>query len=143
MPKKYLSALFVIAMLTSCQQKKQEEKLYFKKLSKDSVENLHLVRILRSRNKDSIISCADADFKRGKYYYYYTGLGVDNSDYFKEYARKRYRLILIFQGDVEFPSITCYNDAMTGFLRSIKMKPISVIYNEAQREYNKTHTVSK
>ncbi len=66
MPKKYLSILLAIVILTSCQQRKQEEKLYFKKLSKDSVENLHLVRILRSTNKDSIIRCADADFKRGK-----------------------------------------------------------------------------
>lgn len=143
MPEKYLSILLVIVMFISCQQRKQEEKLYFKRLSKDSVENLHLVRILRSKNKDSIIRCADADFKRGKYYYYYTGLGIDNSDYFKEYARKRYGLILVFHGDVEFPSITWYNDAMTGLLRSIKMKPIGIIYMEAEKEYNKTHTVRK
>src|SRR4051812_27583540 len=105
MPKKCLFALLAVFLLISCQQRKQEEKLYFKKLSKDSVENLHLVRILRSNNKDSIIRCADADFKRGKYYYYYTGLEVDNSDYFMQYAKRKYGLILVFHGDVEFPSI--------------------------------------
>ncbi|MGZ3754445.1 MAG: hypothetical protein ACXVAY_00390 [Mucilaginibacter sp.] len=112
---------------------------FFMTLSTDSAENDHLIRILLSHKKDSVIKCADADYKAHKYYYFLsTDYKPAFDHYFRAYAKQKYHLILIKHGDVGRDGVDYYNSEMGAFLDKDKLKTTYQIMLEAKKIYNET-----
>jgi hypothetical protein len=110
------------------------------RLSAGSAENRHLITILLSHNKDSVVDCAVADHQHRHYYLFISATPEDAGfdHYLAAYARQKYQLILVNCGCRVRPGACWYNEQMQALLAKVRPVSFGSVYLEARSLYNKT-----
>jgi len=136
------AAACILLILTANCSPKPGDAAYTVQLSADRVENIHLRRILLSRNRDSIRKCAEADYAGQKYYIFWMSVPAEArfNNYLAAYARQKYNIILVNCGCKNHVGGYYYNNTMAEFFLEAKQKPFDAIYVEARNLYNKALT---
>ena len=131
----------VVILLISCTgcTSKPAAPGYHVKLSVNTKENSYLTGIISSRNRDSIIKCADADYHENKYYIFRTIVPFEGKfeDYLIDYAKQKYKLILVNCGAKSCLGAYYYNAEMDKLFADEQVKRFGVNYLEAKNLYNK------
>jgi hypothetical protein len=107
-------------------------------LSTDAVENKHLNAIVFSRNRDGIAECADADYQRKEYYYFWSPVVFEGKfdSYLVAYAKQKYDLTLVNARCRACAGECCYNSEADKWLLKAKGKGLQQIYLEAKISYS-------
>ena len=134
-----LAAAFILLIAGAGCKPISDRCAYHVQLSADPAENCHLTGIFFSRNKDSIVKCADADYKENKYYIFRMPMHFEGKfdDYLAVYARQKYGLTIVNCGYKNYPGACYYNAEMAEYFSKANIKSLGAIYLEAKSNYNK------